>query len=144
MALFERFRLGSGEFKPELLAELEGEGLVALEQGLKGSIRYDNFKAPGRRFHGKVTGERLAIAVTEKRIAVCCRSGSVELINSPFTLERLKAVEPSLSEEGRLALLIDYDRMPDAEGKVAGQLTIRAWTPKAPLIVDELEARLPR
>ena len=65
------------------------------------------------------------------------------MINSPFTLDRLAAVEPSLPEEGRLALLIDYDRMPDAEGKVSGQLTIRAWTPEAPRIVEQLRARLP-
>jgi len=143
VALFERFRMGRGQFKPELRAALESEGLVVLAEGLKGSIRYDNFKAPGKRFNGKVTGERLAIGISEERLAVCCRSGSVEMINSPFTLDRLAAVEPSLPEEGRLALLIDYDRMPDAEGKVSGQLTIRAWTPEAPRIVEQLRARLP-
>ena len=143
MALFERLRLGDGTFKPELRAKLDSEGVVVLEEGLKGSIRYDNFKAPGRRFHGKVTGERLAIGISEERIAVCCRSGSVEMINSPFTLDRLKAVEPSLPEENRVAILIDYERMPEAEGKVSGQITIRAWTPKAPLILEELQARLP-
>ena len=55
MALFERFRMGRGQFKPELRAALESEGLVVLAEGLKGSIRYDNFKAPGKRFNGKVT-----------------------------------------------------------------------------------------
>jgi hypothetical protein len=144
LAIFERFRLGNGTLKPRLRAELEAEGLVLVEEGLRGSIRYDRFKAPGKRFYGRVTGERLAIGISELRLVVYCRSGSVELIDSPFTLERLSALEPSLLEKDRLALRIDYDRMPEAAaGQVSGVITIRAWTPKAPLILEELRARLP-
>lgn len=143
MGLLDLFRLGNGQFKPRLRAELEAEGIVLMEEGLSGSLRYDHFKAPGKRFHSKVTGERLAIAITEERIAVFCRSGSVKLMNSEFSLERLRAVEPSLPEDGRLAIAIDYDQMPEADGKVSGRITIRANTPKAALFVEELRARLP-
>ena len=36
--------------------------VVLLEEDLKGSVRYDHFKAPGKRFHGKVTLVRAALA----------------------------------------------------------------------------------
>jgi hypothetical protein len=143
VGLLDIFRQ-SGTFKPDLRAELEGEDIVVLEEGLGGSVRYDHFKAPGKRFNGKVIAERFAVAITERRLAVYCRSGRVKLIDSPFGLERLSAVEPSLMEEDRFAIRIDYDRMPDADAKVSGQITIRARTPKAPLIVEELRARLPK
>ena len=55
--------LGGGELKSKLKAELEAEGLVLVEERLKGSIRYTHFKAPGKRFHrpgknGSLCGSR--------------------------------------------------------------------------------------
>jgi hypothetical protein len=48
----------------------------------------------------------------------------------------------SLKGGDRVALLIDYDR---AEvPKVSGQMTIRARTPNAARVVDELTSRLGR
>ncbi|MGI9020490.1 MAG: hypothetical protein ACR2G3_07260 [Solirubrobacterales bacterium] len=136
-----RFLLGAGTLRPELRQALEAEGLVLLEEGLPGSIRYWHFKAPGKRFHGKVTPERLALGISEKRLVVYCRSGRTELIDSPFTQQRLRAVEVSAEGEEKLVLRVDYDEM--GEPNVSGEIRIRAKTPKAPLIVAELRARLP-
>jgi hypothetical protein len=65
-----RLLLGSGKLRPELRAELESEGLVLLEEGVPGSVRYTHFKAPGRSFHGKVTPERMAIGISRERFVV--------------------------------------------------------------------------
>ena len=140
MALFERFRLGNGALEPEVRAELEAEGLVLVEEGLKGSIRYDRFKAPGKRFYGKVTGERFAIALSEERFVVYCRSGSVELMDSPWSSPRLEALEVSVEDGDRLLLRVDYDRM--GEPSVSGAITVRASTPRAEEIADEFRRRL--
>ena len=134
--------LGNGSLKPSLRAALESEGVVLIEEGLVGSIRYSNFKAPGKRFKGKITGECFGLGVSERRLAVYCRSGRVKLIDQPFTEPRLSAIDVSLEGEDRVALRIDFDR---AEvPKVSGQMTIRARTPNAATVVEELNSRLGR
>jgi hypothetical protein len=142
MGLFERFRLGNGALKPKLRAELESEGLVLAAEGLRGTIRYDRFRAPGKRFHKKVSGERLAIALSEERFVVFCRSGSVELIDSAYANERLHALEVSLEGDDEVALRVDYDRL--GQPSVSGAITIRAKTDRAAEIVEQLRARLGR
>ena len=142
MGFFSRLLLGTGELKPELRAALASEGLVALEEGLAGSIRYRNFKAPGTRFHRRVTAERIGLGISESRLAVYCRSGRVKLIDTPFSEPRLAALEVSLHDAETLALRIDYDGVdvPD----VSGEITIRVSTPRATHLADHLKARLQR
>ena len=48
----------------------------------------------------------------------------------------------SLEGEDKVALRIDYDRV--AVPKVSGQMTIRAVTPNAATLVEELSSRLGR
>ncbi|HEX2129057.1 MAG TPA: hypothetical protein VHF58_07560 [Solirubrobacterales bacterium] len=140
MGFLERFRLGNGAMKPRIRAELESEGLVLVEEGLQGSIRYDRFKAPGKRFYGKVAGERFAIGLSEERFVVYCRSGSVELMDSPYTSARLAALDVSVEDGDRLLLRVDYDRM--GEPNVSGTITVRAHTPRAGEIAEELRSRI--
>ena len=142
MGFFANLLLGKGTLKPSLRAELESEGLVLIEEGLVGSIKYSNFKAPGKRFKGKTTGECLGLGISERRLALYCRSGRGKLIDQPFTEPRLSAIGVSLDGEDRVAFLIDYDRA-DVP-RVSGQMTIRARTPNAARIVEELTSRLPR
>jgi hypothetical protein len=141
MGLFTRLLLGKGTLKPNLRAALESEGVVLIEEGLTGSIRYSNFKAPGRRYKGKITGECFGLGISEQRLALYCRSGRVKLIDQPFTEPRLSALDVSLDGDDRVELRIDYDRA--AVPKVSGQMTIRARTPNAATVVEELSARLP-
>ena len=132
--------LGNGKLKAELRAALESEGLVTIEEGLPGSVRYRRFKAPGRRFHGKVTLERIALAISEHRLAVYCRSGRAKLLDSAFSDPRLSAIEVTLHNNDRVSIRIDYDRL-DVPN-VSGEITIRARTPRAASIVKHLQARL--
>jgi hypothetical protein len=142
VGLLAKLLLGDGGLKPALRAALESEGLVVLEEGLPGRISYDHFKAPGRRFHGKVVGVRLGLGVSEERLALYCRSGRSQLIDKPFTEPRLSALDVSLEGDDTVALRIDFDR---AEvPKVSGQMTIRAVTPNAAMIVEQIRARLGR
>jgi hypothetical protein len=142
MNFLAKLLLGNGTLKPQLRAALESEGLVALEEGLPGSLRYRHFKSPGRRFHGKVTPQRIALGISKERIAVYCRSGRTKLMNSPFTEPRLKAVEVSLLDNDTVSIRIDFDRA-DVP-KVSGEIEIRAETPNAANIVEQLQARLRR
>jgi hypothetical protein len=142
MAFLTKLLLGNGTLKPELRAALEAEGLVLVEEGLRGSVRYKRFKAPGRRHHDKITGERIGLGISEERFVVYCRSGSAELIDSAFTNPRVGMLDVSLEGEDKVAIRIDYDHADVA--KVSGEITIRATTPNATNIVEELRARLQR
>ena len=142
MGLFTKLLLGNGTLKPKLRAALESEGVVLIEEGLVGSIRYANFRAPGKRFKGKITGECFGLGISERRLAVYCRSGRVKLIDQPFTEPRLSAIDVSRDGEERVALRIDFDR--GVVPKVSGQMTISAKTPNAAKVVEELSTRLPR
>ena len=135
--------LGGGKLKPEVRAELEAEGLVLAEEKLRGSIRYSHFKAPGKRFHGKVVPMRMAVGLSEARIVIYGGVGAPELVDSQFDSPRLGAVDFSVSDGDKLKIFVDYDRMEDAEGaKVSGQITITIKTPNAPQILDQIQARL--
>jgi hypothetical protein len=135
-----RLFLGSGTLKPELRKELEAEGLVLVEEGLPGSVRYTHFKAPGRRFHGKVTPERMGIGISRKRFAVYCKSGRAKLANSEFTSPNLRGVEVTADGDDRLVVTVDYDKL-DVE-RVSGQVALHMRTPNARRIAEELRARL--
>ena len=132
--------LGDGTLRPELRALLEEEGLVLIEEGLPGSVRYRRFRAPGRYHHGKLTPERIAIGVSEDRLVVYCRSGRVNLIDTPFSSPRIAILDVSLRGEGKLAFRIDYDR--GGVPKVSGEVTIVARTSRAAEVVEQVSARL--
>ena len=135
-----RLLLGSGTLKPELRKELEAEGLVLIEEGLPGSVRYTHFKAPGRRFHGKVTPERMALGISRKRFVVYCKSGRAKLADSAFTSPNLRGVDVSLDGDDRVVITIDYDKL-DVD-RVSGQVALHVRTSNARRVADELRARL--
>ena len=142
MTFLAKLLLGNGSIRPKLRAALESEGLVLIEEGLPGSVRYHRFKAPGKRFHGKVTAERLGLAVSEERFVVYCRSGRGKLVDTPYSDPRLDMLDVELQDEDRVVIRIDYDKGDVA--KISGQIAIHATTPSAPKIVEELRARLGR
>ena len=141
MGFLDLLRPGKGLFTDEQKATLESEGVVILEEGLSGTIRYNHFKAPGKRFHGKVVPEKMAIGVSRKRLMVFCRNGRAKLANSEFTSPQFAMLEVKL-EDGKVALHVDYDK--GDEPKVSGQVVIRAKTPDAARIVDAINAALGR
>ena len=134
--------LRSGRLKPELLQALDAEGRVLVEEGLRGSVRYDHFRAPGKRFNGKVTAERMGFGISRERLVVYCRSGRAKLLDMRFDDPRARHLSPAVDDKGRVAIRIDYDHM--GEPKVAGQITLRFHSPDADRIVGELRARLPK
>ena len=132
--------LGSGKLTPRLWEELASEGLVLLEEGLPGSVRYTHFKAPGRRFHGKVTPERMALGISRRRFVIYCKSGRAKLADSEFTSPNLKGVDVSLEGDDKVVISVDYDRL--AVDRVSGQVAFHVRTPNARRVADELRARI--
>jgi hypothetical protein len=137
--LFGRLFLGNGRFKPELRSELEMEGIVLIEEGVSGSIRYTDFKAPGRFHDGKITPLRMAIAVTEQRFAIYSHSGRGRLVDSGFDTDNIRALELTVEDMDRLIVSLDYANLDVAN--VSGQVAIHAKTPEASAIADQVRAR---
>jgi len=140
MRLLARLLLGSGTLKPELRAALEAEGLVRLEEGLTGSVRYTRFRAPGRYHHGKISGVRVGLGISRERLVVYSHSGRAKLLDTRFADPRASMLDVALDRDDRLAIGVDYDR--GDVPKVSGQITIMVRTPDAAAIVEELRARL--
>jgi hypothetical protein len=136
-----RLLLGTGTLRPQLRAELEAEGLVLLEEGLRATLHYKHFKAPGRRHHGKVTPQRVAVAVSEERLVVYASSGRVKLADTPFASADWDKVAVDAAD-GRVEIVVDYDR--DDDPKVSGEIQIRIHTPNADAIAHEVRIRLGR
>lgn len=136
-----RLLLGSGALRPELRAALDAEGLVLIEEGLSGSVRYTKFRAPGRYSNGKVTPERMGLGISRERLVVYCKSGRVKLVDTAFSNPRLHMLSVSLKDAGRVAIGVDYDR--GDVPKISGQITIVMRSPNAEAIVEELRTRLP-
>lgn len=140
VAFLANLFLGNGKLKPKLRAALEAEGLVLIDEGLPGSVRYQHFRAPGKRFHGKVTGERIGLAISEERFVMYCRSGRSKLVDTSFSIPRLSFVDVSLQDGDTVSVQIDYDQA--GLPKVSGQITIRAKTPNAAQIAEEYRRRV--
>ena len=70
MSFFARLFLGKGTFPDDVRAQIETEGALALEEGLRGSIVYRDYRAPGDRAHVQRVGTVGAIAVTSERLVV--------------------------------------------------------------------------
>jgi hypothetical protein len=140
MSFLGRLFLGTGKLPPPVRAALEAEGLLAIEEGVSGRIGYTRFKAPGKHFHGKVTWERLALALSERRFVVYCRSGRAELIDSPYSSSGWDMVELAAEEDDRLVIRVDYDR--DSAPEVSGQVAITARTKRAAEIADQVHRRI--
>lgn len=140
MGILARLFLGDGKLSPAVRDELEAEGLVLVAEGIPGSVRYQRFKAPGRRHHGKVVPQRFGLGISEHRFVVHCRSGRTELMDSAFGKAELSALELVLESAGNLVLRVDYDAL--AHPGVSGELAIHLKTPEAAAITEQLNARL--
>ena len=131
--------LGNGTLRPALRAELEAEGLVLIAEGLSGSLRYSHFKAPGKRFNGKVTGVRVGVGLSRERVVAYSHSGRAKLVDTPYSSPRWAIVE-IVAEEDRVEFRVDYDKHDDP--RFGGRLTIRVTTPEANRIAGEVNARI--
>ncbi len=88
-----------------LMSELNAEGIVLFDEGVKGSITYRNFRAPGKAFSWKRQGFAGSIALTKTRIVGLAYSKF--LINAPLSDERLRKMNFSVESNGALCVAFD-------------------------------------
>jgi hypothetical protein len=84
---------------------LESEGIVLLEEGLRGSVTLRNYRAPGRYHSTKGSIFAGSLVLTEQRFAAF--AFSKPLINIPLHDDRLRALEISVPHDGLLEIEFD-------------------------------------
>jgi hypothetical protein len=96
---------GIGKIREPLLRDLKSEGLIASDEGVRSTITYKNFRAPGRYSNWKRRWLTGALAVTDKRLVL--QQYSTPAINIYYTDERFKQI--SVTAETDDCLLFAFD-----------------------------------
>lgn len=96
---------GAGKIPGPLMSELKSEGIVLIDEGVKGSVTYRNFRAPGRASSWRRQGFSASIALTKQRLVALAFSQFA--INVPLGDERIRAMHYSVEANGALCVAFD-------------------------------------
>ena len=122
---------GTGKIRETLLNELKGEEIIASDEGIKSTLTYKNFRAPGRYSNWKRRWFSGAIALTKKRLVL--QQYSQPVINLELTDARFEQIKISLETVD--TLLFEFEPnlfLADS----SGQIEWRCRTPHAKVIID--------
>lgn len=128
---------GIGKIREPLLSELRNERIIALDEGIKSSITYKNFRAPGRYSNWKRRWFPGAVALTEKRLVL--QQYSQPVINIALTDERFQQIKVSLETED--ALLFEFEPHLFLENST-GEIEWRCRTAQARTIADAVNRKI--
>ena len=96
---------GLGKIPAPLMSELKSEGIVLIDEGVKGSVTYRNFSSPGRRSNWKRQWVTASIVLTKRRLVALTFSGIA--INVPLADDRIRAMNFTLENDGALSVAFD-------------------------------------
>jgi len=120
----------------ELAATLQGEGVILMDEGIKGSVTYLDFRAPGRRADWRRQWFTATIALTEARLLALQNSNTA--INVPLRDERMQKMKFSVEDDG--ALLISFDPAL-FHSEWSGTMEYRFKTEQAQSFLDKVRER---
>ncbi len=112
--------LGRGRLSDAMSAELESEGIIHREDGLRGSITYRHYRAPGERSNWSKEGIRASFVVTRRRLGVFVRGRpfvNVAFDDPGFSRLNLRVVGANLT--------IEVDDASIFNDRTSGQITTR-------------------
>jgi hypothetical protein len=118
----------SGKLPEPLRAELEAEGVVLLEEDLRGTITYRNYRAPGRRYGLRKARIAGAIAVTRQRIVAWGMGG--RQVDVPLGHPGIE-----VARDGEEKVVFAYDASAFHANR-SGRVEVRLRTPSAARIVE--------
>jgi hypothetical protein len=123
---------GVGRMPPQVLSQVQSEGLLVFDEGVKASVIYKDFRAPGRRDSWRRQWFPASIALTKTRLLALWYSNPV--INVPLSDERIRAMQFSLEKDG---LCVTFDAAlfhPDWSGTIE----YRFRTPQAQHLLEKI------
>ncbi len=128
---------GVGKLPAPLLSQLQAEGIILFDDGIKGSVTYRDFRKPG-----KVDGWRRqwfsgAIVLTKLRLLALRSTNPV--INVPLTDQRLRSMRYSLEGDDRLCVSFDASLF---HSDWSGTVEYRFRTPQAAQLLQLLQQQI--
>jgi hypothetical protein len=97
---------GIGRIPEPLRSQLQTEGITLLDEAVKGSITYRDFRAPGKRDLWRRQWYVASIALT--RVRLLALRGNNPIIDVPLADERIRKMRYSLEKSGAV-LCIAFD-----------------------------------
>jgi hypothetical protein len=121
-----RWLLGSGAMPADLRSRAQAEGLLALEEELRGSLTLRDYRAPRRRYGWKRSAMRGGIALTTQAVVVWRRT--TKLVDVPYSDPRAAEITWEADRPDRLLIRFDVARFRDEH---SGTMEIRLRTERA-------------
>lgn len=125
-----------GKLPETLMSELTSEGILRMNEKVRGTITYRNFHAPGKRFLYEKSAFTSTIVVTKTRL-VATSFGKMA-INVPYTDERFRAMKFTV-EDGKLCVFFDAALF---HPEWLGQLEFRFKMPEAQQFFVEIQKQI--
>ena len=128
---------GVGKMPEQFRTTLNSEGILLLDEGIKGSVTYLDFRAPRKCFGWRRQWFAASIAITKVRLVALQYSSPA--INVPFSDERIRRLR--FSVEGDETLLVAFD--PSLfHNDWSGTMEYRFHTSQAQVFLETLQKRM--
>lgn len=128
---------GVGKKPKNQTSLLESEGIILEDEGLKGSITFREYRAPGKYFLWKRVWFIGSIVLTQNRLTAYAYSKT--LLNVPLQDSRIKKL--NLSVEKNEKLLIAFSAS-EFNPEQSGQIEYRFNTPLAEKLIESLREKI--
>jgi hypothetical protein len=134
--LFYRL-FGLGKIPERFMSPLKSEGILVFDEGIKGSITYRDFRAPGKYSSWRRQWFNGGIVLTQVRLVSLISLS--QAIDVPLADERIRSMRFSVEKPGTLLIAFDPALFhPDW----SGTMEYRFRTEEAEVFVEKLRERI--
>ena len=126
---------GIGKLPEPLMSQLKNEGIILLDEAVKGSVTYRDFHRPGKSTGWERRWFTSSIILTKARLLALWSSNPI--INVPLADERIRAMQYSL-EKGGAVLCVSFDAALFHDDW-SGTIEYRFRTPEAQRFLELLQ-----
>jgi hypothetical protein len=128
---------GIGKIPEQFMTTLKSEGILALDEGIRGSITYRDFRAPGKYSAWRRQWFTGSIVLTQVRLVSLLSLSTA--IDVPLKDERIRSMRFAEEKEGTLLVAFDPSLF---HPSWSGTLEYRFRTSEAPVFLAKLHERL--
>jgi len=125
---------GVGKIPEPLRSQLQSEGIILLDEAIKGSVTYRDFRKPGRQDGWRRQWYIASIALTKVRLLALWNTNPI--INVPLADERIRAMRYSLEKNGTVLCIAFDARL--FHDDWSGTIEYRFRTPEAQRFLEQL------
>ena len=127
---------GLGKVPKRVRPVVEQEGIVLMDEGIRGSVTFKKFRAPGRRYSWRRKWFSGSIVFTEKRFLAFTYFNPI--INVPFDHPSINELECSLQDEQKFCVGFDVSKFHEGW---SGTIECLFSTPNAPFFLERFKAK---